>query len=103
MSSRFYSGLIAVFLFGLSATDVANAGGKGPCKIATKGKTPTAEACAKGGRDAAKKLMKEMVRQANDKGEKFTCEGCHKDLNTYELTKNANADYKKLEAAIAKK
>ena len=44
-----------------------------------------------------------LVAQGKTKGVKFTCESCHKDLNTYELTKNANADYKKLEAAIAKK
>ena len=103
MSSRCCRGLIAVFLFGLSATGVASAGGRGPCKIATKGDTPTAKACAKGGRDAAHALMKDMVSQAKARGVKFTCEGCHKDLDSYELTKNAKADYKKLEAAIAKK
>jgi hypothetical protein len=103
MSSRFSKVLIAVFVFGLSAAGVANAGDKGPCKIATKGETPTAQACTKGGRDAATKLMKDMVKQAKAKGEKFTCDGCHKDLDNYELTKNANDDYKKLEAAVAKK
>jgi len=103
MSSRFCNGLIAVFLFGLTATGVASAGDKGPCKIATKGETPTAKACAKGGRDAASKLMKEMVSQAKAKGVTFKCENCHSDMDTYELTKNANADYKKLEAATAKK
>jgi hypothetical protein len=104
MSSRFCKVLIAVFLFGLSAAGVANAGSdKGPCKIATKGDTPTAKACTQGGREAATKLMKDMVKQAKAKGEKFTCDGCHKDLDNYELTKNANDDYKKLEAAVAKK
>jgi hypothetical protein len=95
--------LIAAFVFGLSAGGVAVAGDKGPCKIATKGDSPTAKACASGGRDAATKLMKDMVKQAKAKGEKFTCDGCHKDLDNYELTKNANDDYKKLEAVIAKK
>jgi hypothetical protein len=69
------------------------------CTIATKGETPTAKACAKGGRGEAKKLMKEMVKKAKANNQKFTCEGCHKDLDNYELTKNANADYKKLEDA----
>jgi hypothetical protein len=82
----------------LSATDVTRAKGKGPCKIATKGDTPTAKACAEGGRDEATKLMKTMVKQAKTNGEKFTCDGCHKDLDGFELTKNANADYVKLEA-----
>jgi hypothetical protein len=89
---------IAALLFGLSAAGVANAGDKGPCKIATKGDSPTAKACTTGGRDAATKLMKEMVKKAKAKDQKFTCDGCHKDLDNYELTKNANDDYKKLEA-----
>jgi hypothetical protein len=103
MSSRAGKVLIATFALALSAAGVARAEGKGPCKIATKGDTPTAKACAEGGRDKATKLMKDMVKQAKAKGEKFTCDGCHKDLDNYELTKNANDDYKKLEAVIAKK
>ena len=102
MSSRFTKVLIAVFVLGLSA-GVANAEGKGPCKIATKGDSPTAKACSSGGREAATKLMKDMVKQAKAKGEKFTCDGCHKDLDNYELTKNAQDDYKKLEVVVAKK
>src|SRR5260370_6675991 len=72
------------------------------CTIATKGDSPTAKACAKGGRAEAKKMMKEMVNKAKANKEKFTCEQCHKDLDNYELTKNAEDDFKKLEAAIAK-
>ena len=104
MSRRALIVLATAFLFCLGAVGVARAGDdKGPCKIATKPGTPTADACAKGGRAAATKLMKQMVKDAKAKGEKFTCDGCHKDLDNYELTKNANDDYKKLEAAIAKK
>ena len=103
MTSTLRRILIAVSLSGLLAAGVANAEDKGPCKIATKGDTPTAKACASGGRKAANKLMKDMVKQAKEKGEKFTCEGCHKDLDNFELTKNATDDYKKLEAVIAKK
>ena len=102
MSRRAGPILIAAFLFVLGAVGTANAGDKGPCKIATKGETPTAKACTQGGRDAATKLMKDMVKQAKAKGEKFTCDGCHKDLDNYELTKNATEDFKKLEA-VAKK
>ena len=101
MSRRVRHVFIAAVLFGLSASGVARADGK--CTIAIKGDTPTAKACAQGGRDAAKKLMKEMVKQAKAKNEKFTCDGCHKDLDNYALTANANDDYKKLEAVIAKK
>jgi hypothetical protein len=80
----------------------AVAGDEGKCTIATKGDSPTAKACAKGGRAEAKKMMKEMVKQAKASGQKFTCDGCHKDLDNYELTKNAVEDFKKLEAASKK-
>ena len=44
--------------------------------------------------------MKKMVADAKAKGQKFTCEGCHKDLDNYELTKNSKDDFKKLEALL---
>src|SRR5690242_14848360 len=93
---------LAAFLFSALATGVAVAGDEGKCTIAVKGDSPTAKACTKGGRAEAKKMMKEMVKQAKAAGQKFTCDGCHKDLDNYELTKNANEDFKKLEA-VAKK
>ena len=76
----------------------ADEGKDGKCTIAIKGDSPTAKACTKGGRGEAKKIMKEMVKQAKAAGQKFTCDGCHKDLDNYELTKNAVEDFKKLEA-----
>ncbi len=69
------------------------------CSIAVKGSSPTARACAKGGRDEARKVMKEMVTAAKANGGKFSCDGCHKDVITYELKPNAADDYKKLQAA----
>ena len=81
------------------ALGTAGAADEGKCTIAVKGDSATARACAKGGRAEAKKVMKEMVKQAKGSGQKFTCDGCHKDLDTYELTKNASEDFKKLEAA----
>ncbi len=86
--------LLLVSLLGRQAG--ADEGGK--CTIATKGDSATARACAEGGRAAAKKVMKEMVKQAKASGQKFTCDGCHKDLDNYELTKSATDDFKKLEA-----
>jgi hypothetical protein len=93
--------VIAAFLFVSTAIGLAQAdeGKDGKCTIAVKGDSPTAKACAKGGRGEAKKMMKEMVKQAKAAGQKFTCDGCHKDLDNYELTKNATEDFKKLEAA----
>jgi hypothetical protein len=87
----------AALLFLLIGT--AGAADEGKCTIAIKGDSPTARACAKGGRAEAKKMMKEMVKQAKSGGQKFTCDGCHKDLDNYELTKTAPEDFKKLEAA----
>jgi hypothetical protein len=72
------------------------------CTIATKGDSAPAKACAKGGRAEAKKAMKEMVKTAGANGTKFTCEGCHKDLEGFELTKNARDDFAKLAAAQKK-
>jgi len=69
------------------------------CSIAVKGTSPTARACTKGGRDEARKVMKDMVTAAKNNGTKFSCDGCHKDVITYELKPNAADDYKKLQAA----
>jgi len=85
-----------------TAGALADEGKDGKCTIAIKGDSPTAKACAKGGRAEAKKMMKDMVKQAKSAGQKFTCDGCHKDLDNYELTKNATEDFKKLEAASKK-
>lgn len=72
------------------------------CTIATKGDSAPAKACAKGGRAEAKKTMKEMVKTAKANGANFSCEGCHKDLETFTLTKNARDDFAKLAAAQKK-
>ena len=92
------AGLLAVTLL----AGAARAGDEGKCTIATKPDTETGKACAHGGRAEAKKVMKEMVKKAKANGQKFTCDGCHKDLDTYALTKNAQDDYKKLTAAQTK-
>ncbi len=97
---------LAAFLAGSLLTGVAGAadeGKDGKCTIAIKGDGPVVQACAKGGRAEAKKLMKDLVKQAKANGKKFTCDGCHKDLDNYELTKNAVDEYKKLEAAAKAK
>ncbi len=67
------------------------------CTIATKAESVVGKACASGGRKEAKKLMKEIVKKAKEKGTKFQCDGCHKNMDgTMELTKDAKADFKKL-------
>jgi hypothetical protein len=96
--------LVAAFLTltTLAGRAGADEGKGGKCTLAVKGDSPTAKACTKGGRDEAKKIMKDMVKQAKAAGQKFTCDGCHKDLDNYELTKNGAEDFKKLEAIYKK-
>jgi hypothetical protein len=80
----------------------AASAGDEKCTIATSGDSPVAKACAKGGRADAKKQMKAFVTTAKANGKTFTCEGCHKDLETFTLTPNAKADFPKLIAAQKK-
>jgi hypothetical protein len=87
----------------LSLVVGARAASAGPkCTVATSGDSPVAKACAEGGRDEAKKVMKGAVKTAAANGQKFTCEGCHKDLENFALTANAKDDFKKLMAAQKK-
>jgi ABC-type sugar transport system substrate-binding protein len=99
---RFATNLgLATFMACALATSVAGAAAdEGKCTIATKGDNAVVQACNKGGRAEAKKVMKDMVKQAKANGKKFTCDGCHKDLDNYELSKSATDEFKKLEAAV---
>lgn len=101
--TRFIAKLSAAALLTVTLLGgAARAGDEGKCTIATKPDTETGKACAHGGRAEAKKVMKDMVKKAKANGQKFTCDGCHKDLDNYALTKNAQDDYKKLVAAQSK-
>jgi len=90
------SSLLVAVVCGLGAAAFAD---DEKCTIATKGDSPTAKACATGGRKEARKTMKELVKAAKEKGTKFTCDSCHKDLEKFELTPTARDDFKKLLAA----
>jgi hypothetical protein len=75
------------------------------CTVATKGDSPVAQACQKGGRAEAKKVMKGAVKAAKDKGKKFDCDDCHKDVanDKFDLKPDARDKFKQLlEAAGAK-
>ncbi len=102
-AAKLSAALFFVAAIALGAARTVRAGDEGKCTIATKPDSPTGKACAKGGRAEAKKVMKDMVKQAKANGQKFTCDGCHKDLDNYALTNNATDEYKKLEAAQTKK
>jgi RNA polymerase sigma-70 factor (ECF subfamily) len=75
-------------------------GSNSPCTIAVRGDGPIAKACTSGGRAAAKKLMKDLVRRAKARGDKLTCDGCHTDLDAYGLTASARGDLAKLLANL---
>jgi hypothetical protein len=100
--AKLTASLVLFTALAVGAAGTVRAGDEGKCTINKEPNTPTGKACAKGGRAEAKKMMKEMVKVAKANGQKFTCDGCHKDLDNYELTKNATEDYKKLEAAQTK-
>ena len=53
------------------------------------------QACRDGGRAAAEKLMKSMVKRAEAAGVKLKCLGCHKDRRTFELEPDAAEHLKK--------
>lgn len=76
--------------------------GGGSCRIAISGDSPVAEACARGGLPEAKKTMKQLITWARAIGQRFMCEGCHKNLDDFELASDARDDFRKLlEAARA--
>jgi ribosomal protein L32 len=79
----------------------------GPCKVATKGTSPVARACAKGGpqkgASEAKKEMNRLVDKLKAKtGETVECPKCHNGLDDgrYDLLKKDAA--KELEVLLAR-
>ena len=90
---------LAATLMALSGTSFAD-----DCKLAVKGDSRVAKACAAGGIKAAKAEMKEMIKLAKAGGVKMDCDDCHKDDTHYDqLTAEGKDKFKKLLAAIDKK
>jgi len=81
------------------AGGAAGGADSGPCTVATKGDSPVAQACQKGGRPAAEETMKGMVKTAKAKGVAYKCVACHEDMDSFKLKSNAGDDFKKLLAA----
>jgi len=75
------------------------------CRLITRTEGPIAEACARGGRPAAKKAMKVLIREATRAGRKYTCPDCHRDLDSYILFPNAQSDFDEMlvKAALSSK
>jgi hypothetical protein len=53
-------------------------------------------ACERGGRPAAKDLMKSLVKKAKERGEEVKCTSCHKDTKAFVLKDNAVDDMKSM-------
>ncbi len=67
-----------------------------PCTT-TKFSQPSVEkACKEGGRKAAQKLMKDLVKKAKAAGKDVKCLDCHKDVKNFELKPNAVTDLEPL-------
>lgn len=75
----------------------------GKCTIATKPETDVGKACAAGGVKEAKKVMKQMTKDAKKKGWKGDCDTCHKDTESkFDLTDGAKQEMEKMMAALKK-
>ena len=68
------------------------------CTIAIKGDGPVVKACKDGGIVRARKVMKEMLAAAKEKGFKKTtdCTDCHKTTEDYTLNKGATDQFAKM-------
>ena len=84
----------AMFVAGLSLSS-ASADGPKPCINANSEFAAVKAACAKGGQDEAKKMMKSIVDKQKAAGNEIKCNGCHENLKDYKIKANGKADLKK--------
>lgn len=74
--------------------------GPDACKLAVKGDSPVARACAEGGVRRAKIVMKDLVKRSKAAGLKFNCDDCHShDGEASRLTPDALEKFRRLLAA----
>lgn len=78
-----------VFGLGLAVSSVAVADDADPCTAKKFKYDKVEKACKEGGRKAAKKLMKGVVKKAKAAGEDVNCKTCHKSLKSFDLTDGA--------------
>lgn len=84
----------AAFVAGLSFSS-AQAEPPKPCINANSEFAPVKAACAKGGQDEVKKLMKRTFDKQKAEGNEIKCNACHENLKDYKLKPNGKADLKK--------
>ncbi|HUH01827.1 MAG TPA: hypothetical protein VML75_07510 [Kofleriaceae bacterium] len=94
------AGLALSLSFGLAPTGTADAWAGKPC-ARTKFESPAVKkACTEGGQTAAKKLMKDFVKQAKkvEGGDpELACDSCHTKVGgDFPTNKEASAKFKKL-------
>jgi hypothetical protein len=70
---------------------------RGPCRFAT-GDSPVAQACRRGGRPEARKVMTAMVKAAKDHGGKFVCDQCHRymEMDDFRLKRKGREKFERL-------
>jgi hypothetical protein len=74
--------------------------GDDDCTIAKDASTEVGAACKKGGIKRAKKVMKTMTRKAKKQGMRVDCDSCHKNETDWELTDDAEKQFKEMVALI---
>jgi outer membrane biosynthesis protein TonB len=67
-------------------------GGSDPCRATSFSVPRVRDACASGGRTAAKRVMKEAIGKATATGQVLKCSNCHANQSDYTLKSNAAAD-----------
>jgi hypothetical protein len=70
-------------------------GGSDPCRAKSFSLPRVREACASGGRAAAKRVMKDAIGKATATGQSLKCSNCHVDQRDYGLKSNAVDDLKR--------
>ncbi len=79
----------------LLAPSTAQGGGP-PCLAKKFDFAEVKAACDKGGRNEAKKLMKDIEKKAKAAGKKSECKDCHSDQKEYKHKDNSKKDYTEL-------
>lgn len=91
-ASAFVTFGLAGLLFGVNAKAEGEA-----CTAKTFKSAKVKEACARGGRDAAKAYMKKILKKGKEDGSLKSCKDCHTSLKTFELTPDGADKLKRLE------
>ncbi|HEY0711741.1 MAG TPA: hypothetical protein VGF45_03650 [Polyangia bacterium] len=86
-----FAAAFAVVSFAPATADAAD-----KCTIAVKGDNAVVKACEKGGIKEAKKVMKNMVKVAKDKGKKWDCDSCHKNEEDWKLNPDGEKLFKEM-------